>query len=201
MRGQAMKRLCSNLHEAGIDISSSNALEFFARDGRWQTTAYANKVKSLDAWEIDPIFEEDLRKALPKANITIGDSFTLSQDKSIHQSYDLIVFDNPQGIYGNEQQYCEHFECLELVNTLIKDSGLLIFNVNRAPFNFSQQNAWQGRRSQFYNTVDTSELSHDFLQNHYTSYFTKLGFHTDKFLIEKRNEEYLTYFAFYLKKM
>jgi len=59
------------------------ALEIFAREGDWQTQAYADKVKSLEAWEINPAFESALRKNLPGAKILITDSIEELENKKI----------------------------------------------------------------------------------------------------------------------
>ena len=39
--------------EKQVDVSKLHALEVFGRGGDWHTTVYANKVKSLQVWEID----------------------------------------------------------------------------------------------------------------------------------------------------
>ena len=39
--------------EKRVDIAKLNALEVFGRAGDWHTIVYANRVKSLQVWEID----------------------------------------------------------------------------------------------------------------------------------------------------
>ena len=74
MRGEAMSRVVTKLKEKNIDLANYSVLEFFAREGDWQTLAYFPHVKSLTAWEIDPAFEDRLRQNLNGAEVEIGDS-------------------------------------------------------------------------------------------------------------------------------
>ena len=130
----------NHLNRMGVDIGSFMALEFFARKGNWHTLSYSNKVKSITAWEIDSKFSNDLRKNLPNSIIRIGDSFELAKEAQYSNSFNFIVFDNPQRIFGN---YCEHFECLSLIPFLISnDGGVVIFNINRAIFIRCHSHIW-----------------------------------------------------------
>ena len=64
--------------EKRVDISKLDALEVFGRTGDWHTTVYANKIKSLQVWEIDkkwkhPISKRCIKKlifSLPNRDIT-----------------------------------------------------------------------------------------------------------------------------------
>jgi hypothetical protein len=196
MRGKAMSDIVSHLESNGIDFSKLKALEFFARKGDWHTQSYCNKVASINAWEIDKVFEEELKKNLSMATVAIGDSFTLAKEDKYEHLFDFIVFDNPQGVYG---EYCEHFECIDFVPHLIKkQGGLVVFNINRTPFNYDKDSIWGKRRAEYYGQ-DASDLKAGFLLNFYEHKFSCLGFNTEFSFEKKRNEEYLSYLIFYLR--
>ena len=166
MRGQAMTKIVSKLDRLGANITSFTALEFFARKGNWHTLSYSKMGTPISAWEIEAKFLDDLRQNLPNSFIRIGDSFELAKEIQYSNSFNFIVFDNPQGIYG--QNYCEHFECLSLIPKLISnDGGIVIFNINRAPFDYDKQSIWAMRRNTYYGIDDASNLDTKFLMNFY----------------------------------
>jgi len=190
-----MGRIISVLKGKGVNFSKIDALEFFARDGSWQTIRYSNKVKSLTAWEIDHQYESELRKNLPNAIIEIENSFLLTKKKKYENLFDFIVFDNPQMIYGD---YCEHFECLELLPLLIKkEGGIVVFNINHSPFDYDSKSLWGLRRKKYYDK-DASNLKIEFLLKFYEDKFSDLGFDTNFSFEEKRNDEYLSYLVYKL---
>ena len=86
-----MSDIVSHLESNGIDFSKLKALEFFARKGDWHTQSYCNKVASINAWEIDKVFEEELKKNLSMATVAIGDSFTLAKEDKYANLFDFIV--------------------------------------------------------------------------------------------------------------
>ncbi|MDA7437906.1 hypothetical protein N8773_00905 [Candidatus Pseudothioglobus singularis] len=196
MRGEAMSLIMNQLNRMEIDIGSLKVLEFFARKGNWHTLSYANKVHSISAWEIEAKFKSDLRVNIPHSKIRIGNSFELAKEPEHFESFDLIVFDNPQGIYG---EYCEHFECLNLTpDLMIKKGGLVIFNINKAPFNYNKESMWAKKRNKYYNVIDASTLDVDFLLDFYQKKFKSLGFKTIFSFETQRNKEYLSYLVFNL---
>lgn len=196
MNGQAMLRICQKLDDKGINLRNFKALEFFAREGDWQTQSYAKRVKELHAWEVDPVFEEKLKINLPNAIVRIGDSFRMALEDIYYNYFDFIVFDNPQNVYG---EYCEHFESLPLVEKLMTDDGIVIFNVNLSPFNYDKSPVWQKRRSDYYG-CDASSLESIFLLNFYENEFKKQRFKVNFKFEEKRNHEYLSYLVFSLSR-
>jgi hypothetical protein len=201
MYGQAMARICEKLSEKGVKLSTLRALEFFARDGSWQTTVYADKVKELHAWEIEKTFEETLKANLPNAKVRIGDSFELAKEEEFAGQFDFIVIDNPQGIYGDKEQYCEHFEALECVEQLLSDKGIVIFNINHKPFDYDKHTKWPKRRAEFYGLENTSQIPLHFLKEFYKIFFRVRGLVTKFRFIENRNDEYLAYMVCYLSKV
>jgi len=196
MRGKAMLLIMSRLNRMSVEIGSFTALEFFARKGNWHILSYSKKVKSITAWEIDFKFSNDLRANLPDSSIRIGDSFKLAREAQYANSFNFMVFDNPQGVFGD---YCEHFECLNLVPILISNNGgVIIFNINRAPFNYDKESIWAKRRNKYYDLDDASILDAKFLLDFYKYKFSILGLDTEFSFEQKRNEEHLSYLVFKL---
>ena len=186
MRDVAIKQIVKTLEDRGVEVSSMKALDFFAREGDWQTAYYARRVSEIHAWEIDPLYEPALRRNLPiNAKITIGDSHSLA--RSCRTKFDLVVLDNPQGCYGIG--YCEHFDALDAVLPLLKDSAVIILNVKTKPFNYEDKIEWRRRRNLFYGR-EASELTEDFVHEFYERLLGKHGFITDfSFLTIRPQEE------------
>lgn len=177
---EPMKQVLNKLQKEGLDLSSFHALEMFAREGDWHTTVYENQVKSLDAWEIDPAFQEGLRRNLPQANVTIADSIQEMKKPAHEGKYDFIVVDTPMNRYGPNNEYCEHFDVVPAVCRLLANRGILIFNVNTKPYNFDRFDEWQKRREEYYGLEDTSNLSLKFLLDFYKGMFEQEGYTVEK---------------------
>ncbi len=190
MRGKAMEKICHILqNKKNVRLSNMKALEFFARDGSWQTAAYADKIATLDAWEIDPSFEKALKKNLPKAKIKITDSLKEMGLKRNSERYDLIVIDNGQNCYGEDRKYCEHFDVLPDIAHLLNKKGILIFNINKKPFGYNRFSDWKARRQQFYGRKQTAAISLNWLLLFYKRLFKKAGYNT-KFCFSVSREDY-----------
>lgn len=191
VRSVGMKKICKKLSEKhGIDISSLTALDFYARKGDWQTAVYADVVRDIEAWEVDPEHEEQLIKNLPAhANIRIGNSFTIAREERYKNKFDFIVLDNPAGCYG-KGLYCEHFESLELVKKLMtRDFGVVVFNIKTNPFDFDKFPEWKKRRQQYYGLEDTSNLSLEFIENFYRNKLEIIGKRVKFLFIEHRPQQ------------
>ena len=198
MRGEAMRRICERLTQEGLDFSKLKGLDFFAREGDWQTVVYASRIGALEAWEINLEFLPALRKNLPGATIRIVNSYDYG--RTCPNRYDFVVLDNPQAIFGANAEYCEHFEALSIALNLLRPNGYLIFNMNWAPFNFDAHPEWKKRRNAFYGVADTANLSIDqFLLPFYRRFFTSYGVDTVECFSEPRNQEYLAYAVFKLE--
>lgn len=185
MYGEAMKRIVSRLkNEYNFPVATSTAVDFFAREGGWQTIAFANEVDKICAWEIDAQFLPNLKANLPQtAEITIGDSYGLAKKTENQHRFDFIVFDNPQGIFGDGK--CEHFEALSLIPTLAKERSVVIFNVNIQPFNYDQHPEWADRRAQYYEQ-NAEILNLDFVLDFYKSKLKETGFEVNIIFAENR---------------
>lgn len=208
---EGTKEIIEKLELNGINFRELNAIELFGRDGSWHTIKFAEKVKSMEVWEIDSKWERVLKKNLPKATIKIKDSVSTLKIKNSLKKFDLILIDNPMNVYtvekqyGDEVAYCEHFEIIENIDKIAKDDVLIIFNVNRKPFDYEKYPLWKKRRRQFYGDIDTSNMKVEFLIDFYKSLFYKLGFKTIFCITAVRvfhqNEDMTHYFAFKLNKI
>lgn len=183
-----MPEICATLKNQGINLSSLKALDFFAREGDWQTQYYANKVKQVHAWEIEKKFEKKLRQNLPRnAKITMGNSFKLILENK--EKFDLAVIDNPQGVFGDKDQYCEHFEALPLITRALKKDAIIILNAKTLPFNYSPQKDWQERRNEFYKQEDCSSLKLPFVKSFYKKFLLLYGYLTKHSFFNLRPQE------------
>lgn len=199
-----MYELIKVLQKYNVDLKKMDAVELFARGGDWHTTAYADKVRSLEVWEIDIKWKSDLRKNLPKAKIKIIDTIKTLRSFDNLPKFDLIVIDNPMNLYGpsinNIPQYCEHFEVLENIAKLVNKEAVLVFNINKKPINYEQWPLWKKRREEFYGVFNTDNLKIDFLFDFYKKLFLNLGFETILHECIKRHD-YLDYFVYKIKKV
>ena len=184
MYGNAMSKIVDRLeNEFKVDLSGHTALEFCAREGDWQTAAYASHVKQVCAWEIDPQFLPKLKDNLPVGSeIVIGDSFETATLPDNQHRFDYIVLDNPMCIYGNK---CEHFEAMELLPYLSKKEAVIIFNVNIHPYDYEKSPEWAVRRQVYYGR-DASKLTLNFCLDFYREKLNDLGFEVKELISENR---------------
>jgi hypothetical protein len=195
-----MRLVCLELERRGFALSEARALEFFAREGDWQALAYADRVSSLEAWEIDARHEAGLRTNLPRAAVRIVDSILHAARVENQGRFDFVVLDNPQGCFGPDARYCEHFDALEATFGLLSERAVVVFNVNRAPFDFRFFPAWRALRAEYYGVADTERLGTDFLLAFYRRLFERRGFVAAFGFEVPRNAGYLSYLAFRLRR-
>jgi len=198
-----IKEIITILEHKGVKFETMKALEMFGRAGDWITTSYADKVKSLEVWEIDKKWEKKLRKNLPYATIKILDSIHFVKQNKNLPKFDLIVIDNPMNVYGpknNPVKYCEHFDVMKYVGNLIDDKAIIIFNVNKKPFNYNKSPLWKKRRKNFYGSIDISNMSLEFLFSFYKELFSNIGFTTKFHLKMERHMPHLDYFVYSLRR-
>jgi hypothetical protein len=122
-----MQQVMRELERRGVRLRSLDALELFAHSGFLHSRDYHPHVARLEAWEIDPHQEAALRRNLPGAEVKITDSY--EEIKKTHRKYNLILLDAPDSVYGEHDQYCEHFLMLPEVFRAAADSTVLILNV------------------------------------------------------------------------
>jgi len=181
----------------------------FGRDGSWHTSLFADKVKSIEIWEIDERWKKILKENFPKAKIKILDSVKTIKKNKIHSKFNLLLIDNPMNIFGqnpenSNEAYCEHFDIITEIEKLVGNEVLVIFNVNKCPFDYKKYPVWKKFRENFYGDVNTSDMDLDFLHKFYQKLFKKIGFTTifniDTVRVVYRGKDMTYYFAYYLKK-
>ena len=204
-----MAELIEKLKQHGIKVEELVALEMFGRGGNWHTKSYADKVKSLEVWEIDEKWKNELQKNLLNAKIKIQDSIRTIRDNDNLERFSFVVIDNPQMLYGPlqgnlEPEYCEHFEVLKNIDKILASDVIIVFNVNLKPFDYDKWQLWKNRREIFYGNTDTSNLSLDFSLQFYKTFFENINFEVLFYTYVKRATpnplEILYYFAYHLRK-
>ena len=205
---EATNELINKLENKGIDFSKLNAIELFGRDGTWQTKKFAEKVKDIEIWEINPKWENKLKENIPNAVVKIRDSISMLKTEGELPKFDLIIIDNPMNVFGNTQKdsdvYCEHFEVLEKFHKLCQNDVLIVFNVNRKPFDYMKNPSWVKRRNEFYKTTNTNDMKIEYLLDFYQNKFYELGFTTifriNVIRVFFQEYDMTHYFAYKLKK-
>lgn len=205
--GRAMKEVFRVLERHGVRTGSLRALDMFAGDGMMQTRAYAGRIASLQAWELDPILAAALKKNIPTAGVKITNSMEEMKRPQHQGSFDLVVIDNHTMCYGPQEKYCEHFDVLpDALSLLNPKEGIVVFNVNREPPGIVATKTHQERKALFYNIAQTEKRHLDlgFLQDFYTALFEKKGYRTRFFFSVSRGgahrQDYLHYFVYGLEK-
>tara|TARA_R110001632_G_scaffold108931_3_gene219005 strand:+ start:6895 stop:7488 length:594 start_codon:yes stop_codon:yes gene_type:complete len=155
------------------NLKNYNTLDIFAREGDWQSFILEEKVKSLEAWEIEKKFIPNLKKNLSNSIIKCKDSISFINSKPTNVKFELVIIDNGLNCYG--KNYCEHFDFLHNIKHILTQESYIIFNVVTQPFNYKKNIKWQSRRNSFYNKKDCSKLDIEFMQSFYLDFFNKNG--------------------------
>lgn len=202
LKPSPMKSLVKQVLKSGF-INQYKALELFAREGNWHTTDYARYMNSVEAWEIDPAYEANLRKNLPSAKIKITDTF--KEISLVQEKFDFVVSDNSMSLYGNNDQYCEHFMLFPDVFRILMDQSVLVVNVipkvyreNKVKYPYLFNPKQCELRKEFYKSETPEDISWEQLIGAYSDYASQNGFRVEKTIIKKRNFVY--YLALFLKK-
>jgi len=185
-----MESVLSKLNSVGIDLSKLNTLEMFGCVGKGHIDDYADKVGSLDIWEIDSQYEPILKVKFPQANIKICDSF--QEVQTTQNKYDLVIIDNPMSIYG-DGKHCENFELFPDIFRITNESCILILNVipkidegwhKSYPHVFTPEHLQ--RRCKFYQCENSDNLAMDYLAYIYAIWIFKAGYYVKYMLKEQR---------------
>ncbi len=201
---EPIEEVMKELGERGFSLALADALELFGRKGTWQTINYSNLVSTLEVWEIRPEFLNNLKKNLSNAEIKITNTY--EEIKKISLKFDLIIIDNPMGIYGEKGNYCEHFALFPEVIHIARDKCVMILNVNLEPFNLFLGDKWWQWRKKFYNSDTPEKLSFDDIKTHYNNLFKKNGFNVEwNFFVPKPRKRikkiFIYYFVVYILKI
>lgn len=169
----------------GPDIS---ALEVFGADGSGVTRDYAHIVSSLEIWEIDKKYENELKKKFPNAKIKITDSFKEVCETS--EKFNFIVVDNGISTYGS---YCEHFELFPSIFRIMEDSAILTVNIipsvskkmrKKWPYVFNKLHL--EKRMSFYNSDHPENLTASQMIQTYEQLCKQNGFRIVHHFVMKR---------------
>lgn len=158
-----MLQVLDELRRREIQPEKLKVLEVFGRDGVDHTMTYADGVKSLEVWEVDKNLRCQLEKNLPDAVIRIVDSY--EEIETTTTKYDLIVLDNPIGIYNN---HCDHFDFFpDPLFRVTSDDSLFVINVipdiDPATLKIfpNLDEKYLEERADFYNIDDPMHISFD----------------------------------------
>tara|TARA_R110001583_G_scaffold90811_1_gene232810 strand:+ start:8969 stop:9559 length:591 start_codon:yes stop_codon:yes gene_type:complete len=185
------------------NLKECETLDIFAREGDWQSYKLSSKVKSIEAWDINPKFIDKLKLNLPNAKVYCRDSIEFINNND-YTKFDILVIDNGLNCYGDDNKYCEHFDFIHNIKNVLKNECFVIFNVVLKPFNYENFPEWISRRNEFYNIKDSSNLSKSFIEKFYKNLFKSLGFNTVNYYTICREHhngnDYLYYVGIELKK-
>ena len=188
----AFMELISNIP----DLKTKDALDIFAREGTWNSHTLYKSVNSLECWEIDSNFVKNLKLNLPKASCFCRDSIKYINNNICNSKYDIVFIDNSLSTYGDNNQYCEHFDFIKNAENLVKKNGYIIFNVSLSPFNENPDSIYSKRRNEFYNTSRSSDLTLDFMKSYYKKLFRLKSKNQITHLLREKyhSKEYLYFF-------
>jgi hypothetical protein len=173
-----MQVVVTELQKRGVDLGRLRALDVFAGTGERTSRHYAPLVGSLEAWELEPSFEPELRRNLPRAHVKITDSY-----EEVHRAegnFDLIFVDNSASPHGG---HSEHFDLFPQLFRLLSDEAILVLHVlpksdkltrRGYPQLFNDEHLAQ-RRS-FYQTDRPEHIPLKQLAGHYRALLEEHGF-------------------------
>ena len=173
------------LKRRGVKLDSLHALDLFAGTGNTITRDYGPFVKSLEAWEIEPSYEPELRKNLPRAQVRIVDSF--EQLANTESRVGLVVADTWTEMFAG---HCEHFELFPKVFRVLDDSAALILNIMPEWKVGQYQIEHLRRRRDFYQRENVANIPIDSMVEVYKNLARQNGFEVRWWFIKDR---YLMY--------
>ena len=197
-----MKRVLNELTKRGVSVGDLVALEIFGCSGEGHVKDYASLVSSLEVWEIDPQFENTLRRHFPNATVNITDSY--QEIKRTSKKYDLIIVDN--GTSTRPGGYCEHFDLFPDIFRIAGDSCILVLNVipeidqkdtKGYPYLFNDEQL--ARRRIFYKTDRPEKVTFAQMLDTYRDLCRTYSFSLDWHFFERRN--FIYYLVLRLSKI
>ncbi|MBL4716028.1 MAG: hypothetical protein JKX95_05285 [Bacteroidia bacterium] len=169
----------------GILPEKCIGLDLFAKYGLYQSSDFEEICDYFEMWEIDPEFARYAKKFFPKAEVQVGDSVdAVLNGKLLRKDYNLVLLDNPYGLYGNNSEYCEHFELFPPLLNYLDDKSVIAINViydievfenSQKRYNKLFNSDWEKRRNVFYNTNVPKRVPARFFLDFYQTKFTEWG--------------------------
>ena len=185
-RKNAFERVLEQLAYRDIPLAELDALEMFGGRGDFVTKYYADKVRSLEIWEIRSELEPTLRRGFPDATVKITDAF-----EEIHtttQRFSLVVMDDPVFVVMQRMHY-EHFDLFPHVFRILQPRAILalniVFDYTKARERCDNYYHHQQARAQFYGTQQPDELT---MLNTYRMLAEQQGYALDWYLLQRRTD-------------
>ena len=143
------QRVFRELRRRGFATERAVAVEVFAGTGFRHTIDYLRSVAALEAWELNPAREAELRRNLPGARIEITDSF--EEIARTPRRFGIVVVDNTITTFG--RGYVEHLDLFPGLFRIAAPESVLILNVcPRVPPGLRSDARRLARRAEFYDT-------------------------------------------------
>ena len=161
-----IQHVLEGMERRGVELERLRALEVFGGQGERVTMQYADRVASLDVWDIDPRVEPALRRRFPRAEVKITDSF--EEVRRTTKRYDFVMIDNP--VFSQE-----HFQLFPAIFRILSDQAAIALLViphvdaltgRRYPGLFDPEHL--ARRREFYLTDSPEHLSLEEVAGHYS---------------------------------
>jgi hypothetical protein len=190
LRLAPMQVILRRLARRGLDPRTMHALEVFGASGAFHTLDYAERVASLEVWEIDPSYESALHANLPRARVRITDSF--EELRGTSGRYDLVVLDNPMGGWGGGHH--DHFDILPLVFRVLSERAAIVLTVvprvgarqtRRAPYLLDS--VYLAARGAFYRTDEPRDVPFAVMADRYRALCEELGYEAEDVFAVRRN--------------
>lgn len=166
----------NEIRRRGVPTDTMSAVEIFAGTGFRHTIDYMPLVGALEAWEMNPSYEADLKRHLPGATIRITDSFEeLARTAS---RFGIIVVDNTITTFG--PGYVEHFDLFPGLFRVATDPCILVLNVcPKVPESLRRDAHRMAKREAFYGTDRPHDVPVDRMVVAYERLMESNGFRLD----------------------
>ena len=161
------------LRRRGFPVERATALEVFAGTGFRHTIDYLGSVAALEAWELNPEREAELRRNLPGARILITDSF--EETARTPHRFGIIVVDNTITTFG--RGFVEHLDLFPGLFRIAAPESVLILNVcPQVPPGLRGDARRLARRAEFYGTDRPEDVPIDRMVRTYERLMRENGF-------------------------
>lgn len=196
-----MDKVIDVLNQKNVKITECSALEVFGGNASFHTLDYACLTKDIEVWEIDKSLEIEILNNVPFAKVNIVDSY--KEISKVKKKYDLVVVDNPIGIYGT---YCEHFDLFPDIVNIFNDKTVLILNVipnirkeDIYKYPYLTNERYLQRRCNFYKVSNPMYISLNHMRNIYSIKLKSMNFDVASSFYIKRT--FIYYLVFEIRKI
>lgn len=175
------------------------ALELFAGTGEIYTASLAKHCSKLYGYDINLAKKQDFLTNIPNGEFICLDVIkNLNESLLKSEEINIISIDNPLGFFGENKEYCEHFDFINQLYKLIQKKSILAFNIVKKPYNYQQNERWNIKRQSFYNKKFV-ELDLDYAKRFYVESLQKQGIKVfDSQIICRELDNELDYFYMFI---